>query len=121
MFPLSQPLPPQPQHHTQQQTVSKAARSLLQRMRVVLLKEALQLSARLIEESLPAVSSSARRSPLLPSVVPQLVQCSHLLLTLLADIRSSTIRELQTMSEEADKLKTRLLDSRVLNVSDEEY
>ena len=119
IFPLTQPVHPMP--HPKQPALSAAARSLLQTMRVGLVREAMQLTARLIEGSLPAVSQSTRRSPLLPSIVAQLVQCSHLLLTLLADIRASTIRDLQSMGEDAVKLKTLLLESRVLNASREEY
>ena len=121
IFPLSQPTRAQPQQRTQQQQISKATRLLLHTMRVVLVKEAMRLTARLIDHSLPAAPHSAQRSPLLPSVVPQLYQCSHLLLTVLADIRSSTCRELQSMGEDADKLKTTLLESRALNVSSEAY
>ena len=118
LFPLSQPAPPT----SHEQPLSRAARALLHTMRVALVREALQLTARLIEQSLPAVSHSqtSRRAPLLPTVALQLAQCSHLLLTLLADVRSSTIRELQAMAEEADKLKATLLSSRLLSSRGEE-
>ena len=117
IFPLTQPAKPL---HSNQQS-SKQARSLLHDLRVVLVKETMRLTGRLIGESIPAVAQSARRPPLLPSVVPQLVECSHLLLTLVSDIRASTIRELQSISEEVDQLKTVLLESRVLNGSSDEY